>query len=56
MVKLKDIGNFKSVPQIVGDIIKAYIPALDEYFSKRCGIEMGSSRGKYTTLSLLDIA
>ncbi|WP_275690370.1 hypothetical protein [Streptococcus sp. 5905] len=34
MVKLKDIGNFKSVPQIVDDIIKGNIPALDEYFSK----------------------
>ncbi|RSJ01960.1 MULTISPECIES: hypothetical protein [Streptococcus] len=34
MVKLKDIGNFKSVPQIVCDIIKGNIPALDEYFSK----------------------
>jgi len=29
MVKLKDIGNFKSVPQIVGDIIKGKISALD---------------------------
>lgn len=34
MVKLKYIGNFKSVPQIVGDIIKGNIPELDEYFSK----------------------
>ena len=34
MVKLKDIGNFKSVPQIVCDIIKGNIPSLDEYFSK----------------------
>ena len=29
MVKLKYIGNFKSVPQIVGDIIKRNILALD---------------------------
>ena len=37
MVKLKDIGNFKSVPQIVGDIIKGNIPALDKY-SQRDGV------------------
>lgn len=56
MVKLKDIGNFKSVPQIVGDIIKGNIPALDEYFSKGWDIEKGIKIGKYTTLSPLDIA
>ena len=56
MVKLKDIGNFKSVPQIVGDIIKGNIPALDEYFSKGWDIEKGIKIGKYTTLSPLEIA
>ena len=56
MVKLKDIGNFKSVPQIVCDIIKGNIPALDEYFSKGWDIEKGIKIGKYTTLSPLDIA
>ncbi|MGT2731471.1 hypothetical protein [Streptococcus oralis] len=34
MVKLKYIGNFKSVPQIVNDIINGNTSALDEYFSK----------------------
>ena len=56
MVKLKYIGNFKSVPQIVGDIIKRNIPALDEYFSKGWDIEKGIKIGKYTTLSPLEIA
>lgn len=34
MITLKDIGSFKFVPQIVGDIIKGNIPALDEYFQR----------------------
>ena len=29
MVKLKDIGNFNSVPQIVSDIINGNTSALD---------------------------
>ena len=56
MVKLKDIGNFKSVPQIVNDIINGNTSALDEYFSKGWDIEKGIKIGKYTTLSPLDIA
>lgn len=31
MIKLKDMGEFKSVPQIVSDIISGNLPALDEY-------------------------
>lgn len=34
MITLKDIGSFKSVPQIVNDIINGNTSALDEYFSK----------------------
>ena len=56
MVKLKDIGNFKSVPQIVNDIINGNTSALDEYFSKGWDIEKGIKIGKYTTLSPLDLA
>ena len=56
MVKLKDIGNFKSVPQIVNDIINGNTSALDEYFSKGWDIEKGIKIGKYTTLSPLEIA
>lgn len=34
MITLKDIGSFKSVSQIVNDIINGNTSALDEYFSK----------------------
>ena len=56
MVKLKDIGNFNSVPQIVNDIIKGNTKALDEHLSGGWDIEKGIKIGKYTTLSPLDIA
>lgn len=56
MITLKDIGSFKSVPQIVNDIINGNTSALDEYFSKGWDIEKGIKIGKYTTLSPLDIA
>ena len=56
MGKLKDIGNVKSVPQIVSDIIIGNTSALDEYFSKGWDIEKCTKIGKYTTLSPLDIA
>ena len=56
MIKLKDIGNFNSVPQIVNDIIKGNTKALDEHLSGGWNIEKGIKIGKYTTLSPLDIA
>ena len=56
MIELKDIGNFKSVPQIVSDIINGNISALDEHLLKGFDIEEGIKIGKYTTLSPLDIA
>ena len=56
MVKLKDIGNFKSVPQIVGDIINGNTSALDEQFLKGFDIEESIKIGKYTTLSPLNLA
>ena len=56
MIKLKDIGNFKSVPQIVNDIIKGNTKALDEHLSGEWDIEKGIKIGKYTTLSPLDLA
>jgi len=34
MIKIKDIGNFESVPQIVNDIIKGNTKALDEHLSE----------------------
>ena len=56
MIKLKDIGNFNSVPQIVNDIIKGNTKALDEHLSGGWDIEKGIKIGKYTTLSPLDLA
>ena len=56
MIKIKDIGNFESVPQIVSDIINGNTSALDEHLLKGFDIEEGIKIGKYTTLSPLDIA
>ena len=56
MIKLKDIGNFESVPQIVSDIIKGNTAALEEHFSKGWDMEEGIKISKHTTLSPLDIA
>ena len=56
MIKIKDIGNFESVPQIVNDIIKGNTKALDEHLSGGWDVEKGIKIGKYTTLSPLDIA
>ena len=56
MIKLKDIGNFNSVPQIVNDIIKGNTKALDEHLSGGWDIEKGIKIGEYTTLSPLDLA
>lgn len=35
MIKLKDIGNFESVPQLISDIIEGNISALDEHLCKK---------------------
>ena len=56
MIKIKDIGDFESVPQIVNDIIKGNTKALDEYLSGGWDIEKVIKIGKYTTLSPLDLA
>ena len=56
MIKIKDIGNFESVPQIVNDIIKGNTKVLDEHLSGGWDIEKGIKIGKYTNLSPLDIA
>jgi len=53
MIRLKDIGSFKSVPQIVNDIINGNTSALDEQFLKGFDIEESIKIGKYTTLSPL---
>lgn len=56
MITLKDIGSFKSVSQIVNDIINGNTSALDEQFLKGFDIEESIKIGKYTTLSPLNLA
>ena len=34
MIKLKDVGSFKSIPEILDDIIKENISKLDEHLAK----------------------
>ena len=56
MVKIKDIGDFESVPAIVNDILQGNTEALDEHLSKGFDIEEDIKLGKYTSLSPLDLA
>ena len=56
MVKIKDIGDFESVPAIVNDILQGNTEALDEHLSKGFDIEEDIKLGKYTRLSPLDLA
>lgn len=42
MIKMKDIGNFRSVPQIVSDIINENIPALNEHLLQGWDIDKKS--------------
>ncbi|MBF1192010.1 MAG: ankyrin repeat domain-containing protein, partial [Fusobacterium periodonticum] len=56
MIKLKDIGSFKSIPEILDDIIKENISKLDEHLAKDWDINKNISISKYTDLSPLDYA
>ena len=56
MVKIKDIGDFESVPAIVNDILQGNTEALDEHLSEGFDIEEDIKLGKYTRLSPLDLA
>ena len=56
MIKLKDIGSFKSIPEILDDIIKENISKLDEHLAKAWDINKNISISKYTDLSPLDCA
>ena len=56
MIKLKDIGSFKSIPEILNDIIKENISKLDEHLAKDWDINKNISISKYTDLSPLDCA
>ena len=56
MIKLKDIGNFKTIPEILSDIINQNISKLDEHLAKGWDIDKVISISKYTDLSPLDCA
>lgn len=56
MITLKDIGDFRSIPKIVSDIINGNIAALDKYFDENWNIEKKIKIGEYTSKSPLDYA
>ena len=56
MIKLKDIGNFKTIPEILSDIINQNISKLDEHLAKAWDINKNISISEYTNLSPLDCA
>ncbi|MDU1891791.1 MAG: ankyrin repeat domain-containing protein [Dysgonomonas sp.] len=56
MIKLKDIGNFKSVPQLVEDIIYGNIERLDEAFDAGWDINKEIRISKYTSELPIDYA
>ena len=55
MIKMKDQGNFETVPQIVSDIISCNTAALEDYF-KENKIDNKIKIDKYISLTPLDIA
>lgn len=55
MIKIKDIGNFKQVPQITEDIMAGKTEALAAYFTSK-NINREIKMGKYTELTPLDLA
>ena len=56
MIKIKDIGEFESVSEIVRDIINGDTLALDKHLSEGFDIEEDIKLGKYTRLSPLALA
>ena len=56
MVRLKDIGEFESIPEILNDILTENIPKLEEHLLKGWDIEKNISIDKYIDLSPLDCA
>ena len=56
MIKLKNIGDFEAIPEILNDIINENIPMLDEHLLKGWDIEKNITIDEYTDLSPLDCA
>lgn len=56
MIKLKNIGDFEAIPEILNDIINENISMLDEHLLKGWDIEKNITIDEYTDLSPLDCA
>ena len=56
MIKLKDIGDFETIPEIINDIINENLSKLDEHLGKGWDIDKIISVSKYTDLSPLNCA
>ena len=56
MIKLKDIGDFETIPEIINDIINENISKLDEHLAKGWDIDKIISISEYIDLSPLDCA
>ena len=56
MIKLKDIGDFETIPEILNDIINENISKLDEHLTKGWDVDKVISIGEYIDLSPLDCA
>ncbi len=56
MIRLKDIGEFETIPEILNDIMTENIPKLEEHLLKGWDIDKIISVSEYTDLSPLDCA
>ena len=56
MIRLKDIGEFETIPEILNDIITENIPKLEEHLLKGWDIDKIISISEYIDLSPLDCA
>jgi hypothetical protein len=56
MIKLKDIGNFEEVPQVIKDITGGDLSALEGRLREGWDIQKEIGLGEYTSLSPLDCA
>ena len=56
MIKLKDIGDFETIPEILNDITNENISKLDEHLAKGWDIDKVISISEYIDLSPLDCA
>ena len=54
MIKLKDIGDFETIPEIINDIINGNISKLDEHLAKGWDIDKIISISEYIDLSPVD--